>query len=769
MAAVWGGNTVQTLSEGLDLREQARLGRSTDPRLNDVRTQLETELRKSAAWLNDPAASPTELRAERTATDASIKSLRDLRHRIADAPAHVRTSLMPFLDALEQFPLRGLRQQIDNRTISDIEAIQKYQSLIALEIASAFSAWQVPQGSLVSDSQPLSMLIKIEQAIQLEDAVVSGALPSGQMSPAQRVAFMAPLGLQRSLMVDVGYIQSPADRAALAKITQSAEWQNLVKAENYLIAAPVNSRSGVPLSEISRLWRPALDRVESQFKDMIDASIQQLLSRQADTANSSLLHEGLLSLFGLLAVLFSAVLAWRVSSSLLHRMAGLRTATLELADNRLPDLVSRLNRGETVDVEAEAAALELDYGTDQVGQVAQAFNAVQRTGIRSAVDLVDARRGFQNAILIIARRTQNLVDRQLELLDRFERKHQEPDVLEDLYQLDSQASQLRRYEENLLIISGDRSSRRSVEPVPLPDVVRSAAGEVSEYQRVTVTADDEVNLVGTAVADVVHLVAELVENAVKFSPSICPVIVRAGSVGKGAAVEIEDRGIGMTEREYAAANRRLAEPPSFDLLALGDDSRLGMFVIAWLVNRRGLRVTLRPSAFGGTSAVVVIPEALLVRDAAHEGAQPDIPALRDVTAVRPTPSPEPADAAGRRTQPRSVVPPTPLYSTMANGDGDGDGSGNGNGDGKGNGDGDGSGNGDGDGNEQVPVGEQLPDALPPLPNRTPQASLAQELRHAPDSAVASDPSGGQVTTAERSARTMSAFQSGTARSRHRKE
>lgn len=275
-------------------------------------------------------------------------------------------------------------------------------------------------------------------------------------------------------------------------------------------------------------------------------------------------------------------------------------------------MVARLDRGEKVDV--DEAAPPLDYGHDELGQVAQAFNTAQRTAVHTAVELADTRRGFQKVILGIARQSQNLVNLQLSKLDALEREHEDPKVLAGLYALDSNASQLRRYEENLVIISGEQPRRSWTEPVALIDILRSAVGEVAQYQRVEVLADEEVWLAPPAVADVIHLLAELIDNATAYSPAPSPVGVRAATVAKGLAIEIEDRGLGMSEEEYEAFNAQLAEAPQFDVVALADDLRLGMFVVARLAVRHGVGVTLRSSPYGGTTAIVLVPEEIVVRD-----------------------------------------------------------------------------------------------------------------------------------------------------------
>ncbi|MEV6316060.1 nitrate- and nitrite sensing domain-containing protein [Streptomyces sp. NPDC051776] len=732
LVLVWASNAYSLLADGMELNRQAELGRSLDPKLDAVRWNVEKEMRVSSAWLADSEASHGSLKSQRNRTDSSIEALGDLRQKLEDAPENVRAAQIPFADVLRKFPLSQLRTQIDRRAVEPLEVMQSFNSLIGAEITALFEARQVPQGSLVSKAQPLSMLTITSQAIHLEDTVMAQALVSGTMRPAERVAFMTPLGLQRSMLADLEGIQSPSEQAALDRLTKSAAWKRMAATEDAVLAARTDERGRMKLPPTAAQWRSDLDTLERGLEDLIRERTDRLLASQTDTAHDTLRHEGVVTLAGLAAVIVSATLSWRVARSLLRRMAGLRAATLELAQKRLPAIVERLNRGEKVEVESEA--LDLDYGSDQVGQVAQAFNAVQRTGIHSAVALADARRGFQKAILISARRSQNLVNGQLAFLDDLERKYENPGVLKDLYQLDSQATQLRRYEDNLLIISDSRPARHWNEPVPLADVLRSAVGEVAEYQRITVSAEDQVSLVGRAVGDVVHLLAELTENATRFSPPVCPVLVRGDTVGKGVAVEIEDRGVGMSEAEYASANLRLADPPPLDVLSLGDDARLGLFVIARLANRLGITVTLRPSVFGGTSAVVLIPEALLVRQPEQKDDRSEAPANGEARGTGLSPSPR-GGSSGKQTPASVPTAPVALASAAT----------------------------------AVRAASKNPDASggppPPLPERVPQASLAQELRQTPETETREGPAQQPPATAQRAAHSLSAFQRGSTQAR----
>ena len=218
------------------------------------------------------------------------------------------------------------------------------------------------------------------------------------------------------------------------------------------------------------------------------------------------------------------------------------------------------------------------------------------------------RRGINDVFRNLARRNQSLLHRELTVLDGMERRTTDPETLEDLFRLDHLTTRMRRHSEGLIILSGAAPGRGWVHPVRMIDVLRAAAAEVEDYSRVTVTTPSAAALTGPAVADVIHLLAELIENATTLSPPYTPVRVSGDLVASGFAVEIEDRGLGMSEQRYVELNGRLAEPPEFDVF---NSEQLGLFVVGQLAKRHGIRVTLRPSPYGGTTAIALIPTSLV--------------------------------------------------------------------------------------------------------------------------------------------------------------
>jgi hypothetical protein len=269
-------------------------------------------------------------------------------------------------------------------------------------------------------------------------------------------------------------------------------------------------------------------------------------------------------------------------------------------------VVERLQRGEQVDVGQEAPPL--DIGRDEIGQLGEAFNQVQETAVRVAVEQAELRRSVRDVFLSLARRSQALLHRQLGLLDAMERRATDSEDLAELFRIDHLATRMRRNAENLIVLSGATAGRAWRKPVPMVDVLRGALAEVEDYTRVTVLPVGNASLLGRAVGDVIHLLAELIENAVAFSPPQTTVRVGGSIVGYGFAVEIEDRGLGMSAEELAAANEQLRDPPEF---RLSSTARLGLYVVAKLAERHGIRVRLTESPYGGTTAIVLLPGTIM--------------------------------------------------------------------------------------------------------------------------------------------------------------
>ncbi|NUP21842.1 MAG: sensor histidine kinase, partial [Streptomyces sp.] len=739
LAAVWSVTTIQMFSEGLRLRSQTELSRSTGAMGTEATLALQQERSYSAVWLasrrEDARAALDE---QRRKTDKAVAKLLGQSDEIQQAPSRVKDRLYSVLASAGS--LEYYRGQVDNPTdIKATQALGQYTSIIDDQIHAFQELSQVDDGDLTSQAGPLVSLEHAAELVSREDALLTLAGPAGKMDDKTWTEFAEMVNTRRWLVGDqiVPSLTGGA-KADTERILRGSQWRALESVEDRVLAARASAgdHGDIVIPDVQKQWRAALIEVSDQYSVLIRQQTSGLLQRSADNARDLLIKAGFLSAGGLAGLLLCVGMSWRITRSLSRRLRGLREATLSLAQERLPDVVARLERGETVDV--ELATPPLDYGHDELGQVAKAFNTAQRTAVHTAVELADTRRGFQKIILGIARQSQNLVNLQLTKLDALERAHQDPEVLKGLYELDSTASQLRRYEENLVIISGARPGRSWSEPVALIDILRSAVGEVAEYQRVEVQTEEEVHLAPPAVADVIHLLAELIENATLYSPAPAPVGVRAAMVAKGLAVEVEDRGLGMSEEDYDSFNAQLAEPPQFDVVALADDLRLGMFVIAQLAQRHGIAVTLRSSPFGGTTAIVLIPHDVVVREvpapqqeqereeegAAELEAKAKAKVEVEVEHVGAAEPEEPVRDSRPVVPARTASTPDPA---------------------------------------PAPASPARRDGLSPLPRRVPQTSLAAELRE--EATPAEEDGCTDDFTAEQAASSLACFQRGTLQAR----
>ncbi|HEV8277368.1 MAG TPA: ATP-binding protein [Streptosporangiaceae bacterium] len=324
---------------------------------------------------------------------------------------------------------------------------------------------------------------------------------------------------------------------------------------------------------------------------------------------------------GLVIIVAGVALMGFFARRLARDITDLEATARYLADEEMPRLVERLRRGEQGVVPAEVT-LQLRTKTAEVASAEAAIASLQHTAAAAAAGEAGLRNGIGQVFVSLARRNQSLLQRQLRLIDALEQKASDPATLADLFPLDHLTTRMRRHAEGLIILSGAAPGRSWSEPVPVIDVIRGAVAEIEDYKRVTVLTRAEDAVTGLAAADMIHLLAELIENATLSSPSGTRVEVRAERVANGFAIEIDDRGLGIEADQLHAINKRLAQPPDFDL---ANADQLGLFVVGKLAARHGVRVALRPSAYGGTTAVVLMPNSIVVR-AADAGADtnPDL-------------------------------------------------------------------------------------------------------------------------------------------------
>ena len=321
---------------------------------------------------------------------------------------------------------------------------------------------------------------------------------------------------------------------------------------------------------------------------------------------------------GLVIVVLAALgLVASFARRLSHDISDLADAAQYLADEQLPRLVQRSRGGGDQAAQPSDSRLPATK-TTEVARAAAAIASLQHTAVAAAVGEAGLRNGLRGVFISLARRNQSLLQRQLRLIDALEQKASDPAALADLFALDHLTTRMRRQADSLTILSGAAAGRSWSEPVPVIDVIRGAMAEVEDYKRVSVLTRAQDAVAGPAVADMIHLLAELIENATLFSPSGTRVEVRAERVANGFAIEIDDRGLGIEPDQLTEINRQLVSPPDVDL---ANADQLGLFVAGKLAARHGVRISLRPSPYGGITAIVLIPDGVVVSAAAPQVSQ----------------------------------------------------------------------------------------------------------------------------------------------------
>ncbi|ADI06643.1 sensor-like histidine kinase [Streptomyces bingchenggensis BCW-1] len=385
-------------------------------------------------------------------------------------------------------------------------------------------------------------------------------------------------------------------------------------------------------------------------KDLVDKAVNEASQISANAKRDAFVNSAIV----LLALLLAFVVAGRMARSMSRSMRQLRNTAFDVAEQRLPMLVDQLSQADPGRIETRVPPIPITT-RDEIGEVARAFDQVHREAIRLAAEQAMLR-GNVNAIFTnLSSRNQGLIERQLTLISELENREADPDQLEHLFRLDHLATRMRRNGENLLILAGEEPGRRWNQPVPLIDVLRAASSEVESYERIELAGVPETEIHGNAVTDLVHLLAELLENATTFSSPHTKVRVTATRLPDGRVmIEIHDKGIGLTAEDFADINHKLANPPTVDAAV---SQRMGLYVVGRLADRHHIRCQLRPSGEqAGTTSLVMLPDAIT-----HGGGGEELPGNQDFT-VSPRIGQEQAQQAPQVPQvqqPPQAVPQAP--------------------------------------------------------------------------------------------------------------
>ncbi len=613
---LWALLTAAGTTGAFRLASSVQRGEAAMAAFDLIAAELRAERKATQVFLGDGSTAARDALTEaRQNTDTTFARQRGQAALLLDSDdTELADRVRDFFDAWQGLP--ALREEVDHGETDRETALQDYTALLSavLLVDDAIVARLHGDGPRTDGATALQLMWAQDRYAQA-DALLAGALAAGAMGYSETAHFTFLTASYRDTLNRTEPELSERARTAHQALYQSPSWIRLQELSLQVLSRPpVVDASGeagfnteIPVDAAE--WQHVMEDTEPVFQHLVAAQATTAL----DAAASAAVRVIVLDVTGCLVVLVAGavaiVYALRLARRLTGRLHRLYTETLEVADSRLPEIVSRAGTGSRVDVTAELPALR--HGQDEIGRVADAFNTAQRTAVAAAVRQAEIREGANRVFLGIAHRNQTLVQRQLRLLDEIESAEDDPVALRRLLRLDHLVTQGRRYADNLLILAGADTARRWKDPMPLVDVVRAATSEIEDYERVRLRSVARAGIRGHAVADVTHLLAELVENAVHFSPEPAQVDVDARSTDDGVVVEVTDRGLGMSAEQYAEANGRLAEPPEFDVMTLPTEPRLGLFVVARLAARHGVAVRLEPSPYGGVLARVTLPPALL--------------------------------------------------------------------------------------------------------------------------------------------------------------
>ncbi|WP_165950241.1 nitrate- and nitrite sensing domain-containing protein [Actinomadura sp. GC306] len=616
LVVLWGMAATTSLQDSLrQARAQTFTTKVLEP-TDAVIAALQDERRMSLSALGDDATiGRAGFEAQREATDRANAAFRasaedeDIRGATRPVTRQRMTRLADALGGLEP-----LRAEVDDRGVGRAEAMARYTEYIEMA-AEIYDEVHSLDPALVRQNRVLRTLENARENLSREDALVTGALAAGRLSRAEHLQLVEFAGAHRFLYGDAARELQGSYRVRYEQIVSGPEFRRFEDLQRRLMeGGPSRGRPGVDVGA----WHTATEAVDAQLAELSSRIRAENTRRAGDEANAVLLRLALTGGLGLLAVLAAILIAVRAGRRLIVESRAMAATVDEFARERLPLINERARRGEELPEELPAG--DDGNGRDgrdggrflvtEVDRIDRAFAQTRRAVVRAAANEARANRRLNEIFVTLARRNQSLLQRLLRMLETMQRDTEDPDELERLFELDALATRMRRHAEGLVILSGRPSGRTWADPVRMVDVARAAASEVEDYTRVEVAPMGRAALLGPAVADTIHLIAELIENAAVFSPPNTTVRVSGQEVAHGFVMEVEDRGLGIAPDMLAELNRLLATAPELDL---DDSARLGLFVVARLSARHGIKVTLRPSPYGGVTAIALIPRELVAR------------------------------------------------------------------------------------------------------------------------------------------------------------
>ncbi|MDI5968444.1 nitrate- and nitrite sensing domain-containing protein [Streptomyces sp. SL13] len=503
--------------------------------------------------------------------------------------------------------LKQIRDSAYSNTQYISQTVNSYNQLITSLLALTEDMAQATSNAdMIRSTRALAAFTSAKEYDSIQRAVISAALadPHGpKLSPTDRETAQNAKAEEASEEKRFSQTYGSGSKELLTALTGGGNVV-ITQADQYRDEV-LKSQDAIGKDPKSYLdW---YDEADTKMQEMsrIQAELLEQMQQRALTLRSSAQRDAAINGALILLVLgISLIGAFVVARSMIRSLRRLQDTAQEVAQKRLPDLVKQLSESDPQDLDTSVAEIGINT-RDEIGRVARAFDDVHREAVRLAAEQALLRGNVNAMFTNLSRRSQGLIQRQLSLISELESREADPDQLSNLFKLDHLATRMRRNGENLLVLAGEEPGRRWTRPVPLVDVLRAAASEVEQYERIELTQVPPTEVAGRVVNDLVHLLAELLENATSFSSPQTKVRVTGHALPDGRVlIEIHDTGIGLSPEDLADTNERLANPPTVDVSV---SRRMGLFVVGRLSLRHGIRIQLRPSDSGGTTALVMLP------------------------------------------------------------------------------------------------------------------------------------------------------------------
>ncbi|MGW1286537.1 sensor histidine kinase [Streptomyces sp. NPDC002586] len=520
----------------------------------------------------------------------------------------VRDALVGLANQLDD--LAKIRKTAYKANGNSTQTIESYHRLITQLISlSQDMAEASSNPEMISRTRALAAFSTAKEYASVQRATIAAALPStnttkGDLSENDRLYGQSAYQSENSEIAIFRKIYASNNAEELLKPID--EGNPTIESADTYAKRVFDSRDGIQTLN-ARSYKDWVDDSSTKIEQMkkIEHTLLEDMEQKARELKSATQRDAIISGALILLVLgVSLVGAFVVARSMIRSLRRLQETATKVAQDRLPELVKQLSESDPQDVDTSVESVGV-HSRDEIGQVAAAFDDVHREAVRLAAEQALLRGNVNAMFTNLSRRSQGLIQRQLSLISELESREADPDQLSSLFKLDHLATRMRRNGENLLVLAGEEPGRRWTRPVPLVDVLRAAASEVEQYERIELASVPTTEVAGRVVNDLVHLLAELLENATSFSSPQTKVKVTGHALPDGRVlIEIHDTGIGLSPEDLAAINERLASPPTVDVSV---SRRMGLFVVGRLSQRHGIRIQLRPSDSGGTTALVMLP------------------------------------------------------------------------------------------------------------------------------------------------------------------